>query len=148
LSKKSQINVSENVQEYLEVLWIAEEDGNHIAKVGWLAKHLDVTPPSVVEMYKKLEEQGFVKYYPYRGVKLQATGRELAKNVVRNHRLFELLMKKTLNIDVDERIACSVEHQLTEEFANALCTLLKHPRKCPHGKLIPKGTCCSEHVST
>lgn len=142
MRKMSQISVSESVQEYLEILWISEEDGNTIAKVGWLAKHLDVTPPSVVEMYKKLEERGFVKYYPYRGVKFVEPGREIAKRVVRNHRLVELLMKQTLNIDVDEGIACGVEHHMTMEFTDALCSLLGHPRKCPHGNLIPKGSCC------
>lgn len=143
LTKRSQPSVSENVQEYLEILWISEEAGKSIAKVGWLAEHLGVKPPSVVEMYKKLEERGFVKYYPYRGVKFVDKGREIAKHVVRNHRLVELLMKQTLNIDVDEGVACGVEHHMTEEFTAALCSLLGHPRRCPHGNLIPMGSCCN-----
>lgn len=137
-----QISISESVQEYLEILWLSEEDGHSIAKVSWLAKRLDIAPPSAVEMYKKLEERGFVKYYPYRGIKFLDAGRKIAKRVIRNHRLVELLMKQTLNIDVDERIACGVEHHLTEEFTEALCILLEHPIKCPHGNLIPKGNCC------
>jgi DtxR family transcriptional regulator, Mn-dependent transcriptional regulator len=28
-------------------------------------------------------------------------------------------------------------------FTDALCTLLEHPRKCPHGHSIPKGKCCN-----
>ncbi|MFQ6134544.1 MAG: iron dependent repressor, metal binding and dimerization domain protein, partial [Nitrososphaerales archaeon] len=36
-----------------------------------------------------------------------------------------------------------IEHHMTEEFADALCTLMKHPRKCPHGNPIPKGRCCT-----
>lgn len=148
LTKKSQISVSESMQEYLENLWISEEEGNRIAKVGWLAKHLKIAPPSAVEMYKKLDDQGLVKYYPYRGVKFLDAGRKIAKRVVRNHRLVELLMKQTLNIDVDEWIACGIEHHLTEEFTDALCILLEHPRKCPHGNLIPKGNCCDRFGKT
>jgi len=143
VTKRLQISVSENVQEYLEILWISEEEGKGIAKVGWLAKHLRVKPPSVVEMYKKLEERGFVKYYPYRGIKFVDEGREIAKHIVRNHRLVELLMKQTLNIAVDEGIACGVEHHMTEEFTDALCSLLGHPTMCPHGNLIPEGSCCA-----
>lgn len=143
LTKEPQIRISESVQEYLETLWMAEEEGNHIAKVSWLAKRLNIALPSTVEMYKKLVERGLVKYYPYRGVKFRDAGRKIAKRVVRNHRLVELLMKQTLNIDVDEWIACGIEHHLTEEFTDALCILLEHPRKCPHGKLIPKGNCCN-----
>ncbi len=142
LTQEPQISISESAQEYLETLWMSEEDGNSITKVGLLAKRLGITPPSAVEMYKKLEERGLVKYYPYRGVKFLDAGRKIAKRVLRNHRLVELLMNQTLNIDVDEGIACGVEHHLTEEFTEALCILLKHPIKCPHGNLIPKGNCC------
>jgi DtxR family Mn-dependent transcriptional regulator len=53
-------------------------------------------------------------------------------------------MKKTLNIDVDEGMACGVEHHMTEEFTDALCSLLDHPRKCPHGNDVPKGNCCEK----
>lgn len=144
LIQRSQLSVSESVQEYLKMLWISEEEGNSIAKVGWLAKHLGVKSPSVVEMYKKLEERGFVMYYPYRGIKFMDEGRAVAKHVMRNHRLVEFLMKQTLNIDVDEGIVCGVEHHMTEEFTDALCSLLGHPRRCPHGNLIPMGSCCND----
>jgi DtxR family Mn-dependent transcriptional regulator len=31
---------------------------------------------------------------------------------------------------------------MKNQFTDALCTLLKHPRECPHGNRIPKGECC------
>lgn len=127
----------------MEALWISEEDGISIAKISWVAKRLGVAPPSVVEMFKKLNEQDLVKYHPYRGVRLAELGRVIARRLVRHHRLIEVLMKQTLEIDVDENIACGIEHHMTGEFTRALCTLLKHPRKCPHGNLIPTGNCCS-----
>ena len=142
MSRQSPRDASENVEEYLEALWISEEAGRPIARVGWVAKRLGVAPPSVVEMFKRLEEQGVVRYSPYKGVGLAEAGREIARRMIRNHRLVELLMKKTLNIDVDEGIACGVEHHMTEEFTEALCSLLGHPGKCPHGNSIPTGKCC------
>ena len=135
-------NSSANVEEYLEALWISEEGGKPIAKISWVAKQLCVSPPSVVEMFKKLKEQDLIKYHPYKGVCLAKLGRVIARRVVRNHRLVELLMKQTLGMDVDEGVACGVEHHMTREFTDALCTLLGHPRKCPHGKIIPAGSCC------
>ena len=135
-------NTSESVEEYLEALWISEEGGKHIAKISWMAKQLSVAPPSVVEMLKKLKERGLVIYHSYVGVDLTKSGRVIARRMVRNHRLVELLMKQALSMDVDEGIACGIEHHMTGEFTNALCTLLGHPRKCPHGNLIPKGNCC------
>ena len=135
---------SEHIEEYLEALWISEEGGQPIAKISWVARQLGVAPPSVVEMYKKLANQDIVKYYPYKGVSLSKIGAILARRVIRNHRLIETLMKQTLNLNVDESIACSLEHHMTNEFADALCTLLKHPKKCPHGNAIPTGSCCAE----
>jgi DtxR family Mn-dependent transcriptional regulator len=94
-------------------------------------------------MFKKLKEQDLVKYYPYKGVHLAKLGREIARRLLRHHRLVEVLMNQTLGIDVDEDIACGIEHHMTEEFTSALCTLLRNPRRCPHGSLIPTGSCCS-----
>jgi DtxR family Mn-dependent transcriptional regulator len=143
LSQQVQFKTSEHVEEYLEALWISGERGQPIAKISWVARQLDVAPPSVVEMYKKLANQDLVTYYPYRGVRLSEKGTLIAQRVVRNHRLVETLMKQTLNINVDENIACGIEHHMTNEFADALCTLLKHPKKCPHGNTIPTGSCCT-----
>jgi DtxR family Mn-dependent transcriptional regulator len=131
------------VEEYLETLWMAEEAAKPIAKVSWVANRLHVAPPSVVEMFKKLAEQGLVTYYPYRGVKLREAGRTIAQRVIRNHRLVEVLMKTTLITPLDEDVACGLEHHMTEVFTNALCTLLDHPRLCPHRHPIPPGNCCT-----
>jgi DtxR family Mn-dependent transcriptional regulator len=141
-------DTSENVEEYLEALWVSKEAGNPIAKISWVAKRLRIASPSVVEMFKKLADRGFVKYYPYRGVRLAKVGYPIARRVIRHHRLIEVLMKQTLSINVDENIACGIEHHMTEEFANALCTLLKHPQKCPHGSIIPTGRCCNNEEIT
>ena len=147
LTKSLSVNPSEHMEEYLEALWLSEEEGKTIAKVDWVARHLGVTPPSVVQMFKKLEERRFVKYHPYKGIRFVEAGRAIARRVVRNHRLVELLMKQTLTMDVDEGIACGIEHHMSEEFANALCSLLGHPRKCPHGNAIPVGRCCEASCS-
>jgi len=138
LKKRLAVDVSESVEEYLEALWVSEEEGDSITKIDWVAKRLHIAPPSVVEMFRKLEKQGVVKYYPHKGVQLLESGRVVAKRIVRNHRLVELLMKKTLNIDIDEDNVCGIEHHMNEEFANALSMLLGNPRECPHGKDIPK----------
>jgi len=31
---------------------------------------------------------------------------------------------------------------MNKQFTDALCTMLKHPRKCPHDNVIPLGNCC------
>jgi len=138
------MEVSENVEEYLEALWLSEEAGRPLARITWTAQQIGVSAPSTVEMLKKLEERGLVAYETRKGVKLSEKGRAIARQIIRNHRLTELLMKETLNVSVDEGTVCGIEHHMTEEFADALCTLLKHPRLCPHGNKIPAGECCEK----
>ena len=136
------MGVSESVEEYLEALWISEENGAKIAHVTWVAKHLGLAPPSVVEMLKKLEVEGLVKYETRQGISLAGKGRAIAKRIIRAHRLIEVLMKEALKTEVREQTVCGMEHHMDEEFMYALCTLLKHPRRCPHGNGIPRGKCC------
>ncbi|KXA99167.1 hypothetical protein AKJ48_02520 [candidate division MSBL1 archaeon SCGC-AAA261O19] len=135
---------SESVEEYLEALWVSEEEEKPLAKIKWISEHLDVAPPSAVEILKKMEKQGYTDYEARKGVKLTKKGRKIARQTIRNHRLIETLMKKTLGQEVDEKVACGIEHHLTKEFADALCTELGHPRKCPHDDPIPKGDCCPD----
>jgi DtxR family Mn-dependent transcriptional regulator len=40
--------------------------------------------------------------------------------------------------------ACKMEHILSEELTESVCTFLGHPPTCPHGKLIPRGECCKK----
>jgi DtxR family Mn-dependent transcriptional regulator len=43
-----------------------------------------------------------------------------------------------------EEQACEFEHILSAEIADSICTLLNHPRECPHGGKIPEGECCKQ----
>jgi DtxR family Mn-dependent transcriptional regulator len=136
------MGVSENVEEYMEALWVSEESGERLAHIKWVAQHLGISAPSVVEMLKKLEKEGYVIYETRRGIQLTDKGREIAIRIIRGHRLIEVLMKETLKTDIREETVCGMEHHMDKDFTDALCTLLKHPRHCPHGNLIPKGKCC------
>ena len=133
---------SEVAEEYLETLWISEERGEKLAHLTWIADHLGIAAPSAFEMLKKLEKEGLVIYKTRQGIELTANGREVARRIIRAHRLTEVLMRKTLKMDIQEQTVCGMEHHMDEQFMDALCTLLNHPTKCPHGNPIPKGKCC------
>jgi DtxR family Mn-dependent transcriptional regulator len=134
--------ISETGEEYLEALLVSEERGEKMAHLTWIADHLGIAAPSALEMLKKLEKEGLVVYKARQGIQLTEKGRGIATRIIRAHRLTEVLMKETFKTDVKEETACGLEHHMDEEFMDALCTLLKHPTKCPHGNPIPKGKCC------
>ncbi|HRY28631.1 MAG TPA: metal-dependent transcriptional regulator [Elusimicrobiota bacterium] len=71
-------------------------------------------------------------------------GERLAKDIIRRHRLAERLLSDVLSMaraELDSN-ACRLEHIISPEISESICTLLGHPRQCPHGSPIPSGDCC------
>ncbi len=137
----------EHIEEYLESLGLFEEEGSYPVKVSWIARSLHVAQPSVVQMLRKLDSLGHVKYRQGAGVQLTERGRKVAKRIMRNHRLMEVFFARTIGGDIEEEFFCGIEHHLTERLTDNVCSWLKHPRKCPHGKPIPEGSCCKNQAS-
>jgi DtxR family Mn-dependent transcriptional regulator len=125
---------------YLKAIWHIKEAGDPV-KISTIAKMLNVRQPSVVQMLKKLNESKLVNYNKS-GVSLTKNGEDIGSNMMRNSRLLEVLMDSALKVDIDEEMVCGIEHHMNVQFTDALCTMLKHPRKCPHDNDIPRGNCC------
>jgi DtxR family Mn-dependent transcriptional regulator len=132
---------AEHVEMYLKAMWSIMESGQEL-KVSSIAKILNVTQPSVVQMLHKLNDTQLIDYKKGSIVVLTGEGEKIGKQMIRNTRLLEVLMKDALKIDIDEEMVCGIEHHMKEIFTEALCTLLKHPTICPHGFRIPTGSCC------
>jgi DtxR family Mn-dependent transcriptional regulator len=129
------IKLSEGAQELLEQLWIAtqEEGQASLQAEGDLSESVD-----------ELARQGLVEV-DNGGVRLTALGLPEAAQAVRRHRLAERLLTDVLSTPealMDEQ-ACRFEHVLVDGVDEHICTLLGHPRFCPHGKPIPPGACCA-----
>lgn len=131
---------SEHIEMYLKAIWHIKERGEDV-KISTIAKMLNVRQPSVVQMLKKLNTKNLVNYNKA-GVKLTEEGQAVGSSMMRNSRLLEVLMETTLKVEIDEEMVCGIEHHMKKEFTDALCTMLKHPRKCPHDREIPMGECC------
>ena len=125
-------NISENVEEYLETIYKKSLTDN-MAKTTEISKDLGIAPGSVTQMLKKLEEEGYVNYYQYKGVKLTDKGYKIAESIVRKHRLLETFLYNTLGIEMEDlhEQACAMEHSLSDEAERKLCQLLEYPNQCP-----------------
>lgn len=131
---------SRESEEVLQALFSLEEEGR-----------APVTPADLVARAKVGEgalreavEEGLA-HEGAEGVSFTDAGRERAALLARRHRLAERLLEDVLRVDDSavEPTACEVEHFLVAEVTDSICTLLGHPRVCPHGKPIPPGECCS-----
>ena len=136
---------AEHVEMYLKAIWHIKER-NEPVKISVIAKMLNVRQPSVVQMLKKLNEKELVEYNKA-GVFLTETGEKIGSSMMRNSRLLEVLMDSALKMEIDEEMVCGIEHHMNMQFTDALCTMLNHPRKCPHDHDIPMGECCSKTES-
>ena len=133
---------AEHIEMYLKAIWHIKERGEDV-KISTIARMLSVRQPSVVQMLKKLNIQNLVNYSKA-GVKLTEEGQTVGASMMRNSRVLEVLMEKTLKVAIDEEMICGIEHHMNKQFTDAICTMLNHPRKCPHGHEIPLGECCQK----
>jgi len=131
---------AEHIEMYLKAIWHIKERGEDV-KISTIAKMLNIRQPSVVQMLKKLNTQNLVQYNKA-GVKLTEDGKSIGASMMRNSRLLEVLMETALKVEIDEEMVCGIEHHMKKQFTDALCTMLNHPRKCPHDHDIPMGECC------
>jgi len=74
-------------------------------------------------------------------ISLTAAGSAHAERLIRAHRIGERLIHDVLGREFESG-ACEFEHILNTEIVEGICTLLGHPRECPHGFPIPEGECC------
>jgi DtxR family Mn-dependent transcriptional regulator len=130
------------VEELLETVFTEREQGRH--DVGAVLAHAapHAEGPSGADL-AELEGAGLLRLDGGR-VELTPEGERRARDVVRRHRLTERLFRDLLQLsdDATESQACELEHILSPEATESVCTLLGHPPTCPHGKAIPPGPCC------
>ena len=135
----------DRVEELLELIWTEREAGS-VERSTVLAKLED---PDAEGVLHELERRGLVRAMGDR-VEFLPHGEELAAQVIRRHRLAEVLLKQVLEVDerAAESTACRFEHMLDRDVTDRVCTFLGHPPVCPHGKRIPRGRCCDMYSPT
>jgi DtxR family Mn-dependent transcriptional regulator len=121
-------------------MWLAEE---RRAKLPRATLQERDDEPFDLALLKDMERDGLITANG-EDLSLTGEGRTRAAGVIRRHRLAERLMHDVLELKeaVAESAACQFEHMLPEEVTESICTLLGHPKTCPHGHPIPPGACC------
>ena len=106
-----------------------------------LAERLGHAAPTVTEMVRRLQDDGYVDAKG-RSLKMTAKGRRLAASVVRKHRLAERLLADVIGLEWHKvhAEAGRWEHVISDDVEARLVTLLENPSTCPHGNPIPGTT--------
>ena len=123
--------LTRKAEDYLEaILNITEEKG--YARIKNIAAALNVKPPSVIEMVKKLDKMRFVVYRKHDGITLTENGREIALIVKDRHDTLKAFLEI---IKVPEKIAekdaCTMEHELDETTTKQIKNLVNFVKSAP-----------------
>ncbi|MBN1964484.1 MAG: metal-dependent transcriptional regulator [Anaerolineae bacterium] len=129
---------TEAVEDFLKAVYLLQRDVDPVPTSA-LANALNVKPPSVTEMAKKLAEHGLLEYVKYKGIRLTEPGRQIALEVIRHHRLLEMYLTEALGYSWDEvhDEADRLEHVISEQFEERIAAALGYPAHDPHGDPIP-----------
>lgn len=135
---------TDRIEEYLETILYLIKKNDSPAKTKQIAEELDVSPPSVTEMIKKMSDEGLVNYTPYHGVELTEEGAKEAAVIKRKHQVLEKFLADVLdlNIETAHKEACEMEHAVSDIVLERLCNFMGHPEVCPDGNPIDEGQCC------
>jgi len=128
------------VEDYLKAILIEEQSHpDSLVTTGRIAQAIRVAPGTATSMVKTLADSSLVTYEPYSGVRLTASGRQLAAHVLRRHRLVELFLVQVMEMDWSEvhDEAERLEHAISEQLLERMDEMLGRPSVDPHGDPIP-----------
>ncbi len=134
----------EDVDELLELIYMLQESGGRITIEELRLKHQEDI--DVDRLLQEMVSGGLLRV-ENEVVRFSASGEQEAQKLIRAHRLAERLLSDVLLVQKDQDLesqACAMEHILNPEVVDNICTILGHPRTCPHGHEIPPGSCCRE----
>jgi DtxR family Mn-dependent transcriptional regulator len=133
------MQISDDAEEILEELWtviVEKKEDVPLKSLG-----LDKSDENI----KELIDLGLIELVGDE-IRLTGPGKEEARGTIRRHRLAERLLADILDTKEGyiEEMSCKMEHALYKGVDESICTILGHPRVCPHGAPIPKGRCCRQ----
>jgi putative ABC transport system ATP-binding protein len=129
--------IEDDIDDALEQLWLLREknrlDRQHVPG-GLVLKEEMISHLRSVRLIQM--DNGSISF--------TNAGELRARDIIRRHRLGECLFAQTFGLPTREASdeACQLEHIISQDVAERICSFLGHPNLCPHGHTIPTGRCC------
>ena len=107
-------------EDYLEAVLILQKQKGTVRSVD-VARHLEVTKPSVCNAVATLRDGGFLTMDEDYSLHLTDVSREVAEQTYEKHRFFtDRLIEAGVDPDTAERDACRIEHVISDESFRCL----------------------------
>ena len=112
-------------EDYLEAILVLKNKLGMVRSVD-VARHLEVTKPSVCHAVATLRDGGFLTMDSDYFLHLTDVGREVAEQIYEKHRFFtDRLIEAGVDPETAERDACRIEHVISDESFRRLKAVAK-----------------------
>jgi DtxR family Mn-dependent transcriptional regulator len=130
--------ISRAAESYLEAIYNMLDEGK-IVIAARLAERMDLKPPTVSGMLRRMSQAGLVVVAADHSISLTEAGVRVAEAITRRHRMLERFLTDYLGLSWHEshEEADRLQHAISERVEAALMVALGHPQACPHGNPIP-----------
>jgi DtxR family transcriptional regulator, Mn-dependent transcriptional regulator len=130
---------SEAMAKYLRVIYLLSFKAPPVTTSD-VAARLEVAPPSVSAMLRRLGAAGLLAASGNGGIVLSDHGQRHAREVIRRHRLIETFLVQAAGMSWDEvhDEAEALQHAASDLLIERIDAVLGHPRHDPHGDPIPQ----------
>jgi DtxR family transcriptional regulator, Mn-dependent transcriptional regulator len=136
----SQDHATDAEEEYLQTIFWLDEAGLPMTAAN-VARAMQLAPPTVHEMIRRLERDGYITRGDDKLIAFTENGREHAEGIVRRHRLIERFLTDVLGIPWDEvhEEAERLEHAMSPVLEARMMAAIGDAKTCPHGHPIEVG---------
>jgi len=132
------VKLSGSQEDYLKTIWYLEKERKR-ATAKSVADAYGVRPPTVLSMFQVLAQRELITYNKIDGACLTNKGEQIARKLVRKHRLIETFLEQVLRMDegILHHEAEKLEHVISDQLMHRIDAYLGFPSSDPHGSPIP-----------
>jgi len=130
---------SASVENFIKTIYQFEDREDFDTRSGSIARELGITNAATTDMARKLAVKKLVNYEKYKELSLTESGKKLAREIIRKHRLWETFLHEVLGLTLHEihREAELLEHATSGFLLDKIDQFLGNPSLDPHGEPIP-----------
>lgn len=130
---KGELNqLRQSGEDYLKTILILRQKREYVRSTD-VAKHLNVSRPSVSNAIRQLQEGGYLRMDENKMLYLTQAGRDVAERICERHRILrDALVSIGVDPEIADRDACRMEHVISREsFARVKEFLVKQTHMEP-----------------
>lgn len=127
-------DIGKSAEDYLESMVILKEKNGYIRSVD-IASFLGVTKPSVSNAMKRLREEGYIEMENSGAITVTEKGLAIADKIYTRHKkLTSFFISLGVDPVIAEEDACKIEHDLSDETFDAICSHIENLGKANKSK--------------